>query len=182
MSSVKMRTRLIAGFGIIGLLILIMGIISYNVLASSDADTMKEQIILVVLLAATLGFSVFLSVSIIRDIRLSLEILSEAAREIAMGNANITLKKLKDDEFGAVVDEFQKIVDNIKYQGEISEKIAAGDLTVEVKPKSSKDVLGNALEDMVKENHKMLSDIRESTMQVTVGAEQVSDASQALAQ
>ena len=70
MSSVKMRTRLIAGFGIIGLLILIMGIISYNVLASSDADTMKEQIILVVLLAATLGFSVFLSVSIIRDIRL----------------------------------------------------------------------------------------------------------------
>ena len=182
MSSVKMRTRLIAGFGIIGLLILIMGIISYNVLASSDADTMKEQIILVVLLAATLGFSVFLSVSIIRDIRLSLEILSEAAREIAMGNANITLKKLKDDEFGAVVDEFQKIVDNIKYQGEISEKIAAGDLTVEVNPKISKDVLGNALEDMVKENHKMLSDIRESTMQVTVGAEQVSDASQALAQ
>ena len=182
MSSVKMRTRLIAGFGIIGLLILIMGVISYNVLASSDADTMKEQIILVVLLAATLGFSVFLSVSIIRDIRLSLEILSEAAREIAMGNANITLKKLRDDEFGVVVDEFQKIVDNIKYQGEISEKIAAGDLTVEVKPKSSKDVLGNALEDMVKENHKMLSDIRESTMQVTVGAEQVSDASQALAQ
>lgn len=73
-------------------------------------------------------------------------------------------------------------MDNIKYQGEISEKIAAGDLTVEVKPKSSKDVLGNALEDMVRENNKMLSDIKESTMQVTVGAEQVSDASQALAQ
>ena len=182
MKDVKMRTRLIVGFAIIGLLILIMGILSYNVLASSDADTMKEQIILVILIVATLGFSVFLSISIIKDIRRSLEILSEAAKEIAEGNANIKLTKLREDEFGAVVDEFQKIVDNIKYQGEISEKIAAGDLTVEVKPKSSKDVLGNALEDMVRENNKMLSDIKESTMQVTVGAEQVSDASQALAQ
>lgn len=106
MKDVKMRTRLIVGFAIIGLLILIMGILSYNVLASSDADTMKEQIILVILIVATLGFSVFLSISIIKDIRRSLEILSEAAKEIAEGNANIKLTKLRDDEFGAVVDEF----------------------------------------------------------------------------
>ena len=70
MKDMKMRTRLIAGFAVIGLLILIMGIISYNVLASSDADTMKEQIILVVLLIMTLGFSIFLSVNILRNIRL----------------------------------------------------------------------------------------------------------------
>ena len=80
MKDMKMRTRLIAGFAVIGLLILIMGIISYNVLASSDADTMKEQIILVVLLIMTLGFSIFLSVNILRNIRISLNILSEAAR------------------------------------------------------------------------------------------------------
>ena len=46
MKDMKMRTRLIAGFAIIGLLILAMGIISYNVLASSDAETLREQIIL----------------------------------------------------------------------------------------------------------------------------------------
>ena len=182
MKDMKMRTRLIAGFAVIGLLILIMGIISYNVLASSDADTMKEQIILVVLLIMTLGFSIFLSVNILRNIRISLNILSEAAREIAVGNANITLTKFRDDEFGELVDEFQKIIDNIKYQGEISERIAAGDLTADVKVKGANDVLGNALDGMIRENNKMLSDIRESTMQVTIGAEQVSDASQALAQ
>ena len=182
MKDMKMRTRLIAGFAIIGLLILAMGIISYNVLASSDAETLREQIILAVLLVITLSFSVGLSVSILRDIRLSLDILTNAAREIAVGNADITLTKLKNDEFGEVVDEFQKIIDNIKYQGEISEMIAVGDLTADVKPKGAKDVLGNALEGIIRENNRMLSDIRESTMQVTVGAEQVSDASQALAQ
>lgn len=182
MKDMKMRTRLIVGFAIIGLLILAMGVISYNVLAGSDAETVKERIILIILLIMTLGFSIFLSVSILRDIRLSLDILSEAAREIAVGNANITLTKLRDDEFGEVVDEFQKIIENIKYQGEISERIAAGDLTAEVKVKGANDVLGNALDGMVRENNKMLSDIRESTMQVTIGAEQVSDASQALAQ
>ncbi len=182
MKDMKMRTRLIAGFAIIGVLILAMGLISYNVLASSDAETLREQIILAVLLVVTLSFSIGLSVSILRDIRRSLDILSEAAREIAVGNANITLTKLKNDEFGEVVDEFQKIIDNIKYQGEISEMIAVGDLTADVKPKGSKDVLGNALEGIIRENNRMLSDIRESTMQVTVGAEQVSDASQALAQ
>lgn len=182
MKDMKMRTRLIAGFAIIGVLILAMGLISYNVLASSDAETLREQIILAILLVVTLSFSIGLSVSILRDIRRSLDILSEAAREIAVGNANITLTKLKNDEFGEVVDEFQKIIDNIKYQGEISEMIAVGDLTADVKPKGSKDVLGNALEGIIRENNRMLSDIRESTMQVTVGAEQVSDASQALAQ
>ena len=167
MKDMKMRTRLIAGFAIIGLLILAMGIISYNVLASSDAETLREQIILAVLLVITLSFSVGLSVSILRDIRLSLDILTNAAREIAVGNADITLTKLKNDEFGEVVDEFQKIIDNIKYQGEISEMIAVGDLTADVKPKGAKDVLGNALEGIIRENNRMLSDIRESTMQVT---------------
>ena len=90
MKDMKMRTRLIAGFAIIGLLILAMGIISYNVLASSDAETLREQIILAVLLVITLSFSVGLSVSILRDIRLSLDILTNAAREIAVGNADIT--------------------------------------------------------------------------------------------
>lgn len=182
MKDMKMRTRLIAGFAIIGVLILAMGVISYTVLSSSDAETLREQIILAVLLVVTLSFSIGLSVSILRDIRLSLDILIEAAREIADGNANITLNKLKNDEFGEVVDEFQKIIDNIKYQGGISEMIAKGDLTADVKTKGDKDVLGNALVDIIRENNKMLSDIKESTMQVTVGSEQVSDASQALAQ
>ncbi|MCI8483931.1 MAG: methyl-accepting chemotaxis protein [Lachnospiraceae bacterium] len=182
MKNMKMRTRLYLGFGIIFVLISIIGFISYKLLSAMDSETMIQEIIVLAATVIALCFSVFLSWSIMRDIRKSLEVLTNAAREIAVGNVNFALEKYKEDEFGEVVDEFQKIIDNIKYQGNISEMIARGDLTADVKPKGEKDVLGNALDDIIKENNRMLSDIRESTMQVTVGAEQVSDASQALAQ
>ncbi len=182
MKNVKIRTRLYAGFGIIFLLILTLGVMSYRLLSGTDSETLIQEALVLGVTVIALIFSVTMSVTIMRDIRKSLDILINAAREIAAGNANITLTKYKDDEFGEVVDEFQSIIDNIKYQGEISRMIAQGDLTADVKVNGDKDVLGNALDDIIRENNRMLSDIRESTMQVTVGSEQVSDASQALAQ
>ena len=184
MKNVKIRTRLYVGFGIIFLLILTLGVMSYRLLAGmgTGTETLIQEAIVLGLTVISLIFSVTMSVTIMRDIRKSLDILITAAREIAAGNANYTLTKYKDDEFGEVVDEFQKIIDNIKYQGEISKMIAQGDLTADVKVNGDKDVLGNALDDIIRENNRMLADIRESTMQVTVGSEQVSDASQALAQ
>ena len=182
MKNMKLRTRLIVGFAIIFVLILVIGLSCYKLLSGLNADTLKQEIIVLVLMVITLIFSVCLSVTILRDIRLSLDVLIKAAKEIAVGNANITLEKYKDDEFGELVDEFQKIIDNIKYQGDISKMIATGDLTANVITKGQKDILGNALDGIIRENNRMLSDIQESTMQVTIGAEQVSDASQALSQ
>ncbi|GFI32604.1 methyl-accepting chemotaxis protein IV [Lachnospiraceae bacterium] len=184
MKNVKIRTRLYVGFGIIFLLILTLGVMSYRLLAGmgTGTETLIQEAIVLGLTVISLIFSVTMSVTIMRDIRKSLDILITAAREIAAGNANYTLTKYKDDEFGEVVDEFQHIINNIKYQGEISKMIAQGDLTADVKVNGDKDVLGNALDDIIRENNRMLADIRESTMQVTVGSEQVSDASQALAQ
>ena len=184
MKNIKIRTRLYVGFGIIFLLILTLGVMSYRLLAGmgTGTETLIQEAIVLGLTVISLIFSVTMSVTIMRDIRKSLDILITAAREIAAGNANYTLTKYKDDEFGEVVDEFQHIIKNIKYQGEISKMIAQGDLTADVKVNGDKDVLGNALDDIIRENNRMLADIRESTMQVTVGSEQVSDASQALAQ
>ena len=182
MKDINMRTRLMGGFGIICVLMLILGISSFNLLRRVDADTVTEEVIIVTVTLVTVGFIVLLGRDILQKIQKPLEALSEAAKEIAMGNVDITLNKIRDDEFGDLMDEFQMIIDNIKYQGGISEMIAVGDLTADVKTKGSKDILGNALENILRENNRMLSDIRESTMQVTVGAEQVSDASQALAQ
>lgn len=182
MKKLTIRGRLISGFGIICALILFIGIISLNLLKQVEGKTEIEEIVMLVLTAVAIIFCIFLGRDILKKIQGSLDVLSHAAKEIAVGNADISLKKLYDDELGDLVDEFQHIIDNIKYQGGISEMIAVGDLTADVKTKGSKDVLGNALENILRENNRMLSDIRESTMQVTVGAEQVSDASQALAQ
>mgnify|MGYP002509216449 CR=1 FL=1 len=60
--------------------------------------------------------------------------------------------------------------------------LSKGDLTIDVTPRSDKDILGKSLKRLVDNNNKALGSVQESTMQVTIGAEQVANASQALAQ
>lgn len=74
------------------------------------------------------------------------------------------------------------LADESKEQAQLAHEISQGDLTVNVKPRSEADLLGNALYELVADNNEILSGIKESTMQVTTGAEQVANASQSLAQ
>lgn len=188
MKNMKIRTRMMVGFAVIIVLMIFIGYCSYGTLEIARARELtndyllKAEIVVGIIAFFSVVFSILFEMRILRDMRRALGMLRKAANEIATGSVDVTLTKFRDDEFGELTDDFQKIVDNMKYQGEIAGMLTVGDLTADVKAKGEKDVLGNALEDIVRENNKLLSDIRESTMQVTVGAEQVSDASQALAQ
>ena len=95
---------------------------------------------------------------------------------------DIELKKYGNDEFGILVDEYQQVVKNIKYQADVAGEISRGNLMINVTPKSSEDLLGNALKSIVEDNRKALGGISEAAYQVSVGASQVADASQSLAQ
>ena len=55
----------------------------------------------------------------------------------------------RDDEIGELARTFAKMVTYLKEMAGVSESIAGGDLTVEVKPRSSHDTLGNAFARMV---------------------------------
>lgn len=120
--------------------------------------------------------------AIIRSITVPVRHLSEAATQIAVGDVDITLEKIADDDLGELMEHFNQIVDTIRNQARIADAISNGDLTEDVKPRSDKDLLGKALRRLVEDNNRALGSIKESTMQVTIGAEQVANASQALAQ
>ncbi|MCM1136339.1 MAG: methyl-accepting chemotaxis protein [Clostridium sp.] len=120
---------------------------------------------------------------LIREIMTSIRQLSAAAQEIALGRVdNIELKKHGNDEFGTLVDEYTKVIDNIKYQASVAEEVSNGNLTVSVTPASNEDVLGNSLRKLVEDNLHTLSNISDAGSQVTISASQVASASQALAQ
>lgn len=106
----------------------------------------------------------------------------KAAKEIAAGRVDIELVKYHNDEFGELVDEYQHVINNTKYQSKVAEEVANGNLTINVKPASADDVLGNSLKKLVEENHRVLSNINDAGYQVTIGASQVASASQSLAQ
>ncbi len=126
--------------------------------------------------------SLIIAYSLIKIINKSVTQLSRAASDIAMGRVDIELVKYHDDEFGALVDDYQKVIDNIKYQASVAEEVAKGNLTITVNPKSADDLLGQSLKKLVEDNNHVLSSISEAAYQVTIGSSQMASASQSLAQ
>ncbi len=139
-----------------------------------------------IFLGGMLLFSVIITsiiaITITRDVRVSLKQLSDAAMKIAKGHADVEIPKHGTNEFGLLMDDFQHVIDNIKYQAGVAEEVSKGNMMVKVKPASEDDLMGNSLKKLVEDNHQVLASISDAAYQVTVGASQVASASQSLAQ
>ncbi|MBC8061123.1 MAG: MCP four helix bundle domain-containing protein [Clostridiaceae bacterium] len=123
---------------------------------SSNANTAVNTM-LIVLIAGVLiaiAFGTFLSNIISRPMKL----LAEAADKLAVGDVDVNIKAKTKDEIGKLMESFGKMVDNIKGQSEIAEKIANGDLKVEIIPKSDKDVLSKSMKFVVETLQRLVAE------------------------
>lgn len=127
-------------------------------------------------------FMTYIVIFIMKTIRVNLAMLKSASISLADGSATDELKKIKNDEFGEVVDEFNILIASNKNQSEIMREVADGNLVVNVVPRSTDDLLGNSLKALVEHNRDSLIQIREGAMQVDISAGEVASASEALAQ
>ncbi len=155
--------------------------------AATESDNIDKEVkgLSMILLAICAVSFVLLGtycVSLIKQIAGPIAKLSEASRKLAMGDIDVDCEKVNDDDLGILMDEFQQMADAIRVQTESTDIVSRGDLTVDVTPRSDKDVLGIALQRLVNDDNRTLGNIKEATMQVTMGAEQVANASQSLAQ
>jgi len=150
--------------------------------AAIDKEISAMTAILITVCVVCFLFVAFYCYTLIRSITVPIEKLSEAANKLAMGDVEVDCTKIAEDDLGALMDNFRHMAEAIKEQALIADAIATGDMTVEVKPRSERDLLGKALQKLTEDNNRTLGNVKESTMQVTIGAEQVANASQALAQ
>ncbi len=104
------------------------------------------------------------------------------AQRMAEGDINQNIQREHNDEFGDLMEDFADMVNNIGEQARITEKVADGDLTVNCRPASEKDVMGNAIRKMLYDNNKNLSTIRDAAARMVSGADEVASASNSLAQ
>ena len=125
MKNMKMKTKLILGYAIPILLTLInmyLGNKTTHVAAKiveleEQENYMRNSTIFTVAIAAvSIIITVWVAAALIRTIEKSVQQLSDAAKEIAMGHVDINLIKYNNDEFGVLVDEYTKVIENIKYQ------------------------------------------------------------------
>ena len=188
MNSMKVKTKLILGFTV-PIILTLINVILGNFMTEWSQKVANQKNFLIIseivtygLMVVSIVITVVIAASLIKTIQKSIEQLSKAASDIAAGKVDIELVKYHDDEFGDLVDEYGRVVENIRYQAHIAEEVANGNLTVTVNPNSSEDVLGNSLRKLVDDNFHALSNINEAASQVTISSSQVASASQSLAQ
>jgi len=145
-------------------------------IASTASLTMIAVIFIGVLAAIVLG--VFIS----RIISKPISKMVEAADKLALGDVDVNVKVDTKDEVGKLAESFNRMIENIREQAFVVEKMASGDMTVQVKVKSDKDLLGTKLREMIDTNNEVLGNINYAAEQVAAGAKQVSDSSMQLSQ
>lgn len=188
MKNVKMKTRLVLGFGApicltaLNLIISVMALRGAAAANHTPSYVTSASIFIGSLAAASIVVMILVAMSIIRALEKNVDQLYESAKKIAMGRVDVNMTRYRNDEFGLLVDEYSKVIENIKYQAKIAEEVSQGNLTVNVVPRSGEDVLGYSLKKLVDDNFRVMTNITDVGSQVTISSSQVASASQALAQ
>ncbi len=128
------------------------------------------------LLALSLGVAIAYRTA--KSITHPLNDLMNVARGIGnTGDLEHNIDLNRDDEIGELARTFHKMVTYLKEMAGVSESIAGGDLTLEVKPRSSHDTLGNAFARMVEGLAGLVRSVRDASSQVASASNQVAGAS-----
>src|SRR5438477_3694241 len=83
----------------------------------------------------------------------------------------------RNDEIGQLGRTFDGMVNYLKEMAGVSESIAGGDLTIQVKPRSKSDTLGNAFSKMTEGLRSLVRHVRDAASQVASASTQVAGAS-----
>ena len=150
MKNMKMKTKLIIGFCVPSVLVLINIILGQlstkNAIHIVDPEKhssylLGSTIFTMAMAVLSMAVTFFIALVLIKTIEKSVKQLSDAAKEIAKGRVDIHMEKYNDDEFGELVDEYTRVIENIKYQSHIAEEVSNGNLTITVNPVSADDLL-----------------------------------------
>jgi methyl-accepting chemotaxis protein len=143
-------------------------------------ETAATATIIVSLLSTLLALSlgVVIAYRTAKGITQPLTNLMNVARAIGnTGDLEHNIDLGRQDEIGELARTFHKMVTYLKEMAGVSEAIAGGDLTLEVKPRSSHDTLGNAFARMVEGLAGLVRSVRDASTQVASASNQVAGAS-----
>jgi methyl-accepting chemotaxis protein len=142
----------------------------------STASSSKLTMILVGVLAILLGcVAAFL---LTRSIAGRVKKMMVAADGIADGDVDQQIDSTSKDELGATAAAFQRMIDYLKTMVGAAELIAAGDLSVEVQPRSENDSLGNAFAVMIANLRDLVGKLSQAAGSVGTASKHMSSTSE----
>ena len=109
--------------------------------------------------------------------------LEKASVKLSEGDVDVNLPEDSGlREISNLIEAYHALINNLKRQAEALQKIADGDLRVDFQSSSNADMVGIALEKLIKDDNNVFASIRNATNQISMGSSQIAAASQTLAQ
>ncbi len=159
--------------------------------AEMDQIAMMLTIVLAAVAVVCAVISVFLAIYISRLISKPLVLLA-SFMEKAGTTGDITLRPediesigkyaQAKDEIGRVIGNTNNFLAHVTIVSNVLTTVAGGDLTAQIEPLSSEDVMGMALHGMTETLNSTFGEFNAASSQVSIGSSQVADGAQALAQ
>ena len=152
-----------------------------NTSAQATIQQMRWQVIAAGILMSFLGLIVALIMT--RTVVYALDTIREATDKLKVGNLNRDMSEKRKrsirglkDEVGQVARGLTATIQYLSEMAEVAQRIAQGDLTVDVTPRSDKDELGLAIAGMVSQLREMVSAITQNAVNLSAASQQLADA------
>jgi methyl-accepting chemotaxis protein len=143
--------------------------------AYGKATTLLFILILVTLLATGVaGFAGFIFARVISK---PIVTVANAASRVAQGEITEPLEVKRSDEIGALSNHFNDLVYYLSKMSKAAERMAQGDLMVNVQPVSSKDALGQSYAYMIGNMRDALARVYQNALNVNGAASELAQAS-----
>jgi methyl-accepting chemotaxis protein len=125
-------------------------------------------------LIVAIGIALFLARRIVRGVG---QVLA-AAEGIAEGDLEQHVNVKSKDELGRMAAAFGRMIEYLQSNARTAERVAAGELNVEVTPRSSRDVLGNAFAGMVTQLRSVVGNVSSSAQSLSAASQQMATTSE----
>jgi methyl-accepting chemotaxis protein len=147
-----------------------------------EVDTARAIFIMLVVMALALVVGTVMAIAASRSITQPLGVALAAANQVAEGDVSAEIAGGGKDETGQLLDAMRHMVASIREMSDSAGRIAEGDLTVRIRPRSERDLLANSLANMVGKLSQVIGEVRSGAAALTGASAQVSATSQSLSQ
>jgi methyl-accepting chemotaxis protein len=151
---------------------------AHRSLADARSTHSSAQAIVIGLLAVATLVAAGLAFVISRSVTGGVRMMLRAADGIAAGDLEQDVQTTSRDEIGETATAFGRMIEYLQGLAHAAERIAAGDLTVEVAPQSERDVLGNSFHTMRNSLRTIVGDVSQAATRLSAASQEMSKTSE----
>ncbi|MBN1213067.1 MAG: HAMP domain-containing protein [candidate division Zixibacteria bacterium] len=151
-----------------------------NLISEDKVMAILNKQLLKIIILGIAGSLLVLFISYIIAMKISRRIsqVARVAQAMATGDIDQTLDIKSNDETGVLANAFMELSEYVREMAIAAKKIADGDLSIEVTPRTEKDLLGSSFKNMIEKLSDIIRKIKDNARSLATAGSQISSTSE----